>query len=468
MSILFFNMTDEQFADPAVYGVPVLSYSGSDFEKLELQLLHEAAYRTPAVIRVPYAPARKVKSMEGWYFEATFMQTERGKPGAFLPSIRNIYDARGRIVEKYEYGYFNDGVSVGMSYYYRFAWNDQDRLVEYQSYNPTGNMLEWRKFEYDAAGNLVAEDRLPGAVSKARYSWTGDGKLAIKTVAYSGKYKNEYVATYKSGKLMEEKNFIANYGDVRNRVTYRYDAAGRMSEKKVVQVEPPADVQKEVYTRDASGRIIQLDHYDKWQGEEVYLTWRVRYRYAGDRWTEELHFGPDDVATKSLLRTYDAAGHLVRQDVMYHDSDYGGPVERYVATYDAAGNLVEETRSEIDSETNKLRVIDRIVLSWAAPDRVSSWETSRLDSDGKMNAWERRRFLYDTTGNLIRDEYWYPEGDKGKLALKRIGMYRYDGVDHAEAHPEHYPVVSNRMEFECLGPWNPDDSGEGDEYRFKK
>lgn len=466
MSVLFFSLGSNYFHDNEKYTVPVHTFNGGDFEKQSVPRLLQSGYRTPALILIPYAPARSVKSLEGWFEDHAFVPDGQRKAGAFLPYFRNLYDAKGRLTEKYEYTQSYN--SVLLLYYYRFTWNERNQLVEYQSYNDSGAMLEWRKYRYDVAGRLIEQDFLPGENSKSKFTWSPDGRLASCDNYIDGKYKPEYKTSFQNGKMMSESQLIATYGDIISTITYKYDSAGRIAEKFVKQVEAPADVQKEIYTWDKTGRLIQLDHYDKWSDDKVYLTARYRYNYTGKEWTEELHYDAEDKLTKSLKRIYDAKGRLVQQDTYYHDADYGGPVERWMATYDEAGNPVQETVQIIDGYTNKLAVQDKLIMTWTSGARITGWDMSHRNSDGKMVLEERWKWMYDGSGNLIRDEYWQIENTNNKLLLTHASMFRYDGLETINSNPEKLPVVSNKIPFECQGPWKAEDVEGDSAYLFKK
>ena len=185
----------------------------------------------------------------------------------------NISDYWGRRLKETHYD--GDGA---LTCWFEYEYNDQGQCIGITSYGPDGNQVQHIDQRYDAQGHMVY----------GRFSWSYDGRM--------------------------------------NGATYTYNSAGRW-ETIVFDFGP-----KEVFTYDAEGREVRVDHYDKTGVLDSYVT-----KERGDGYQRDNHYDADGTLTRYEVHINNEQGKRVRYE--HHDAD--GTLTSYsIDVYDEDGNKI--------------------------------------------------------------------------------------------------------------------------------
>lgn len=249
--------------------------------------------------------------------------------------VSYTYDARGRLLSESDssagptsYGYDAQGRLAS-------ATNDQgtttllydsaDRITEI--HYPTGKALF---YTYDAAGNRASIS--DGGSYNVFYDYDALGRLT------GLRDENGSVVTYgydASGNLVQEAN---GNGTVTN---YAYDAAGRVT--LIENLAPDTSVNSRVaYTYDAAGQRVAADTHDG--------SWSYGYDATGQLVSADFSSTNANIADKSLIYVYDAAGNRTQVIEDGATTDYiANGLNQYTQagaesfTYDADGNMTSRS-----------------------------------------------------------------------------------------------------------------------------
>jgi YD repeat-containing protein len=259
--------------------------------------------------------------------------------------------------------------------------------------NCTGSNTYWLEgtTKYDTRGNLTYSSS----------SSTYDSRGKQMTYKYDDK-----------DNIIEE----ADYGQVQKTVEYGYDAAGRLTKRKIHEygyfdAEPHWRLTgwegDDEFTLNDKGKVLEHTSND---GRTTY-----KYNAAGDE-VEHAWFKLDGSLASKVVSTYDQAGHNTEEEV--HDST-GLLIGKSIYAYDKGGRRTKEEKYDASG---------RLSSSTADTYDEAGHKTKeeKYDSGGRLsgNSFSRTIDIYDQAGHKTREDGY--EGYDSGEHLSSIALYTYD------------------------------------------
>ncbi|WP_168121766.1 hypothetical protein [Paenibacillus sp. HB172176] len=410
------------------------------------------------------------------------------------------YDAAGRLLEKRDaLDYKTSYVYVGMNQLAEqhepggkltsYTYDEQGRMTEkhvmaegsenydYESYNydPSGNVLRYRKGQHKNGEDLAASD--------IHYEYDAMNRVAAEKAAMDDSRTDLVRYTHdKLGNLVSTVQYADAAGHKLRVYEYGYDYAGRLTEESGVYRESLAGggteehgAYRTVYNRDLAGNALEVkrdngngwlvtafvyDHLNKvTEKREPFgagvKTTAYRYDKIGRLISETRRVqGADE--TKSYV--YDGMGRLVRM------TDPLGNASRYV--YDGNGNRIKEIdprySSQPAAEAPGIQYaydeLNRLVKT-TAYDGENSVVVAYKQYDGRGNvileadgedykegdptASEGNRYVYDAADRLVSVITAQTAADNKKNAASHITtQYAYDGAGQVTSETDAYGNVT--------------------------
>ena len=389
----------------------------------------------------------------------------------------NVYNERNDLLSstdalgnKSEYSYNIRGQELTLT--------DANGNAYTNTYDSVGNLLTITDPNENVAGNNINENGLPSMTqdalgNKTQFEYDEFGNKTKETDALG----NVTTFTYNSANLVDTKTISRTLADgsvVQEKETYRYDAAGNVTQTHDGVAYQTSSFDKEgnktyfsntqhsiYYQYDVYGRLVE----EKYSGDDA----SIQYAYDAegnkiseiDRNGNETTFEYD--ALNRLVKTvhpdgtfarviYDAAGRITAEidengNQIRFEYDAIGQRTKVIDalgnsatfTYDANGNLISETDALGRTTTYQYDVLNRKTFTTFHDNSVAS---SALDALGKQKGVTDQngvttQYQYDALGRLIKiidaaageTSYEYDEaGNKVAQtdALGRVTRWEYD------------------------------------------
>ncbi len=301
----------------------------------------------------------------------------------------------------------------------RYRYDARGLVLREEHLSPAGDVLEWRDFDYDRLGRMVAQrhggadvatESLRYAYERADLPWTvtrlshpsvlagheavtrltHDAQGRVLAVAETGftplGERLERVRRYTydhAGRLLSEDGPLSNTADGRGDITrYRYDAAGRLE-----QLEGVGGLRLAVLARDALGNVTRLTQRNGSRREVLQLDYDARgrlseiVRQAGDLPLRRQQLERDDAGR--LISQTDAWGR--RTQWRYDDA---GRLQRIEAADGQSWRLAHDTENRLLSlqrwQSGGAAVIQQ--LAWRYQEKAGQWQQQIHDRLGLLSA----------------------------------------------------------------------------------
>jgi hypothetical protein len=183
---------------------------------------------------------------------------------------RNIYkyDSIGKLIEQDKH---NELKTPSLSSKKKFTYDQNNNLIEKNTYLPDGFLFEKIIYDYDEKGNNIE--------SKC-YNYDFEGKELLQFM-----FKHSYD---KKGNEIDRDHYD-NLGNKEYTETYKYDEKGLMIEEFTDFLKDKIHPKKIRYAYDNKGNILSIKHYSS---EEV-IVYEKTHKYKFDKignWIEKIHF----------------------------------------------------------------------------------------------------------------------------------------------------------------------------------
>ncbi len=189
-------------------------------------------------------------------------------------------------------------------------------------------------------------------------------------------------------------------GKVKDLSIYYRDNLGENNENSVLK-------QKDIYTYDSSGNLIELARYD----DDGSLEEKTILRYdANGNAIEKSRFNSSGYAESRRFFKYDTNGNIIEELDVNSGSNY-----KY--KYDSWGNRIEVGWYSTATE----RVVNRYEYEYNSNGDMIRFSEYR--SDNSLRREDRYSYVYDSAGNRIEKAKYYQEGP-----LDRKYVWKYDTV----------------------------------------
>lgn len=259
---------------------------------------------------------------------------------------------------------------------------------------------DWMPFQrvrYDEAGRELERDEL-GELATPHYTTTYDAQGRKVKVQRKGQDRLgdiDYTTVWSADGLQStEEEYIHREEKLVSRTIIRYDTAGKMLDRTVLNLQFPeygVDTQRTMFTYNAAGLLVQ--EQERFRGKTI----------------------------PGVTYSYDAQGHLVK-------------VERY----DADGKVSRTELYEVDAAGRKaaLRVVEQGIPDQRLEQRFAWTEAGLIkeeirytgdcsasgEQSGKCMISETTRYTYDTEGRILTKDVL----QLGQLEPARQLRYRYE------------------------------------------
>ena len=261
------------------------------------------------------------------------------------------YDPKGQLI--LEEAYTPDAALEHKSTY---TYNDLGQLTEEILMEGDGFISEHKSMEYDETGRLVKEflHYNDGSFDETLISYNSDG-LVVKreTTDSEGESGHSVVFGYESGRLLWERE-MDEEENILGEKTYEYDAAGNLVTESVSGFDEEFTltheydehgnrsisrrynaeghlVEKNTYTRDEQGRVVEIKEESKTGVEFV----KMEFDAAGNN-TKQFTLDSNDKVISTIERQYDEFGKILSTQVNIAGSGQRPPQDyriRFVTEY---------------------------------------------------------------------------------------------------------------------------------------